>query len=124
MTNNKPLNVLASEFPELYNWVKSISRYGKVEDFVIADYKQWKKGETTVSLKFYTKNYQYRISAVRPREEYKGYLECTVLTRKPRAGEDWQRGNDLSDGRYCEETWQAIIRDIIAYELVKVIKPK
>ena len=46
-----------------------------------------------------------------------------VQTRKPRAGEDWNRGNDLADGPYSEETWREIVNDIVAYELVKVVNP-
>ena len=122
MENTKPLYKLASEFPELYNWVKSISRYSKIEDFIIADYK-----ENRITLKFFTKNYQYRVSAKRPElniDKDDGYLGCVVQTRKPRAGEDWNRGNDLPDGKYCKETWQRIVNAIVAYELVKYIKPK
>lgn len=122
MINDKPLNILASEFPELYNWVKSISRYDKIDDFIMIDYK-----ESRMRVKFFTKNHEYRISAKRPEVNVhmdKGYLGCVVQVRKPRAGENWQRGNDLPDGKYCEETWLKIMRGIIAYELVKYIKPK
>ena len=140
MTNDKPLSILASEFPELYNWVKSISRCGKIEDFIMPDYR-----DKRMSVKFFTKNYEYRVSArlSRATNEHSvetdkdgkivgesnapmdnGYLGCTVQVRKPRAGEDWQRGSDLPDGKYCEETWQRIVNAIIAYEIVKFIKPK
>ena len=51
------------------------------------------------------------------------YLGCTVTCRKPRAGEDWGRGNDLPDGKFCRETWDRIKNSIIAYELVKIAKP-
>jgi hypothetical protein len=49
-----------------------------------------------------------------------GYLGCTASTRKPRAGEDWPRGNDLADGPLSEETWHSILADIVGYELVRV----
>ena len=42
---------------------------------------------------------------------------CTVETRKPRAGEDWHRGNDLSDGPLTREVLEQIKNAIIAYEL-------
>ena len=51
-----------------------------------------------------------------------GYLGCIATTRKPRAGENWNRGNDLADGGYCKETWREIKDDILAYELVKVVR--
>ena len=107
MITNEPLTKLASEFPELYNWVKSISRYNKVEDFIIADYK-----ENRMRVKFFTKNHEYRISARLPKDTNEGYLGCVVQVRKPRAGENWQRGNDLPDGKYCEETWLKIMKAI------------
>jgi len=50
------------------------------------------------------------------------YLGCAAGTRKPRAGEDWTRGNDLSDGAFTYKTWRKIKNDIIAHELVKVAK--
>jgi len=120
----EPLEVLRDEFPELARWIKSICRYGKTEDMIIADYK-----DNRLSITFYTKEYQYHISAKLSKPNLDnsennnyGYLGCTVTTRKPRAGEDWNRGNDLPDGKYSEETWNKIINGIIAYELVKVVK--
>ena len=49
-----------------------------------------------------------------------GYLGCIATCRKARAGEDWQRGNDLADGPLTEETWRRIIADIVSYELARV----
>lgn len=126
---------ILKEFPELYDWLKQISRYKKVEDFVfISDYKK----DELIRLKIFTKNHQYRIVAHlpnskdikkeissnknQPKENYNGYLGCIGDTRKPRAGEDWNRGNDLADGSYSKETWQEIVNDILAYELVKVVR--
>ena len=131
--NNNALEVLQQEFVELAQWLKPLCRYGKIEDFVIIDHKEGK-----TNLKFYTKDHKYCISAVLPgvrdKEGFKnedgtyrednGYLGCVGQTRKPRAGEDWTRGNDLPDGPYTEETWDKIIHAIIAYELVKVVKQK
>jgi len=119
------------EFPDLLKWLGSISRFSKVEDFIyISDYK---KG--AVRLKIFTKDHQYNITAHLPKpNEFMpglknpktfsddGYLGCISDTRKPRAGEDWNRGNDLADGGYNEETWQKIKDDILAYELVKAVR--
>jgi len=134
MMNDKPFNVIKSQCPEFYEWLKEISRYSKVENFIQPDYKNG------IRVSLYTHNFRYNIS-VRPKAEYKeeregkdgkiisasnspSYLLCTVLDRKPVAGEDWQRGRDLADGRHCYETWQRIKDHIIAFELVKVAKPK
>ena len=113
---------ILKEFPNLLVWLNSISRFSKVEDFIyISDYK---KGE--IRLKIFTKDHKYYISAHLPRKDESGadngYLGCISETRKPRAGEDWNRGNDLADGGYGEKTWQKIKDDILAYELVRVVR--
>ena len=129
--NNNALILLQKEFSDLGEWLKPLCRFNKVEDFVIADYK-----EKRLRLTIYTKDHSYHISAVLPdrsnfakihgdKGEYDdGYLGCISKTRKQRAGEDWNRGNDLADGSYSRETFEAIVNDIVAYELVKVAKPK
>ena len=48
------------------------------------------------------------------------YLGCTASSRVVRPGEDWTRGNDLPDGKFSRETFDAIVRAIIAYELVEL----
>lgn len=114
---DKPFNVIKAEVPEFYEWLKEISRYSKVEDFVLPDYKNG------IRVYIYTKEHRYSVSVKPKKEKGDGYLGCMVTTRKPRAGEDWNRGNDLPDGKYCYETWQKIKNAIIAYELVKIVKP-
>ena len=71
----------------------------------------------------YTDEYHYQIIAI-DREEDDGYLGCQVSSRKPRAGEDWTRGNDLPDGPFNRETWNKILNAMINYELVKLTKYK
>jgi len=118
---DKPFNVIKAEYPEFYDWLKEISRFQKVEDFILPDYKNG------IRVYFYTHNFRYSISIIPPKTKNKkdeGYMGCTVLDRKPIAGEDWQRGRDLPDGKYCYETWQKIKNAIIAFELVKIAKPK
>lgn len=124
-------------FGELLEWLKQISRFSRVQDFLyVSDYK-----DKTLRLEIFTKDHKYHLSARLPdgsvREIVKdekghitgesnapsgGYLGCIADTRKSRAGEDWNRGNDLADGNYSEKTWQRIKDDILAYELVKVVR--
>jgi hypothetical protein len=73
-------------------------------------------GPESYSIKFYTRTYEYSICAD------DNYLGCQVSERKPRAGENWTRGNDLSDGSFNAETWREIKDDIISYELVNIAK--
>jgi len=130
--NNSALSLLRKEFSELGKWLKPLCRFDKIEDFVLSDYK-----EKTLRLKIFTKDHSYSLAAKLPEVENDGtplkegqerrvvsdgYLGCIVQTRKPRAGEDWNRGNDLADGSYSKETFEEIVHDIIAYELVKVVR--
>lgn len=128
--NNEALLILQESFSDLGEWFKPLCRYNKIEDFIIADYK-----ENRLRLTIFTKDHSYHISAVLPdRNEFAkkhgdkkgyddGYIGCISQTRKPRAGEHWNRGNDLADGDYSKETFDKIVCDILAYELVKIIKP-
>lgn len=77
-----------------------------------------------LKFRIYTTTNQYSIKAHDAEPHCRSYLGCTATCRKPRAGEDWTRGNDLADGELTEETWHSILADIIRYELVKVHKPK
>ena len=113
-----------NDFPELKDWLKKISRFGKFEDFIfISDYKE----RESIRFQIFTKEYQYFIKACAPGIAKDGgekdtYLGCIGQCRKPRAGEDWTRGRNLADGAYCEETWNEIANDILAFELVKVVR--
>lgn len=106
---------------QLNEWLKEIIRWGSIEDFV-----EWVSSEATpqeekVRCRLYTRDHCYAIVAIQ-RDNGKGYLGCVVGARKPRAGEDWTRGNDLADGDFSVETWQKIKNDILRYELVKIAK--
>lgn len=126
-----PLAALPQEFAEVISWIQEVCR-GGVEMYVLCDHKD---PDHRATFHFFTKEYHYRISC-RPNgfrhetvengkivaaSNEPSYLGCTVQSRKPRAGEDWTRGNDLPDGKCNYETWTKIKNNIIAYELVKVV---
>ena len=73
-----------------------------------------------LTVRLYTDTNQFTIRA--GADERGDYLGCTASTRKPRAGEDWTRGNDLSDGPLSLDTWHRVLADIVSYEMVKVHK--
>jgi hypothetical protein len=52
--------------------------------------------------------------------ENSNYLGAVGGSRKPRAGENHTRGNDLADGPLDEKTWERIKNDIISFELVRI----
>lgn len=72
--------------------------------------------------RIYTDTNWYSVTAVE--NDKGGYLGCIAKCRKPRAGEDWHRGNDLPDGHLTLETYRNIFLAIVRYELVKVHRTK
>ena len=119
---------------QITSWIKEICPWSQIENYVqfhgrlpgkadpgkdwkVAD-SEWARQGKKESLKMlvFTKEHKYAIVA------NDKYLGCTMSFRKPRAGEDWTRGNDLPDGRFSRETWEAIKDAIIRNELVKVMK--
>ena len=104
---------------DLQESIKKLIYPGEFEEFVDV-IKQFKlKEEQTFECVLYTNEYKYKIFAIQ-REKEPSYLSCQVSARKPRAGEDWNRGNDLTDGPLELETWNRILRDMINYEIVRL----
>ena len=75
----------------------------------------------TFEVKIYTLINQYTIIC----RHYRGrqmtdnvhfYLACSASCRLCRPGEEWHRGNDLPDGKMCEDTWHRILAGIVRYE--------
>lgn len=104
-------------------WLEDLIYPEEIEDFVEVLYDGIEGTADGYSIKkvvrFYTDHYRYRIVAIE-REDDEGYLGCTTSVRKPRAGEDWTRGNDLPDGPFTKETLEQIKNKIIAYEIVQL----
>lgn len=112
-----------NKIEELKSWFQEIARYCRVDKFleVVEDGGEGdgESYEHELKVRLYTDSHKYTIVAI-DRSKDNGYLGCVASTRKPRAGEDWTRGNDLADGPFDLETWQKIKNDIIAYELVPI----
>lgn len=103
---------------DLLDWVRrDICRFGRAELHVLV----LEQTEKTVHIRIFTDRTQYGIRA--SSESERGYLGCVAQARKPRAGEDWHRGNDLDDGPLNEETWHKILGDIVSYEMVRLHGP-
>lgn len=70
----------------------------------------------------YTDNHVYHIKARNKTKAYrKTYLGCIMNNRKTRVGEHWTRGRDLPDGQLSLDTWNDILEQIVATELVKAV---
>jgi len=105
-------------------WLEKLIFPREVDDFIEVLYDGGRgdedgKVEMKKKIMFYTDNNKYSIVAI-DRGEDAGYLGCQVSSRKPRAGEDWDRGNDLPDGLFNKKTLEQIKNAIIAYELVEL----
>jgi len=118
------IEILKEHFPELFSWMKQLNRFRKLEDFILIsayEGKLFQAMEGRINLRIFTTDHCYKISACLPnKENKKGYLGGIVTIRKPKVGEDWNRGRDLADGGYSEGTWRKIKDDIIAFELKKI----
>ena len=73
---------------------------------------------------FYTENYAISMVA-HPHEGDRcdglaGYIWCL----KQRPGESWTRGNDLPDGEFKKETFNAILMAALAHGVVAKVKPQ
>ena len=112
--------------PDMAIWLKEIVRYGNVDSQVLiyrslnnrSNITEDDKEKLRFNCVLYTDTHKYSISGYQPTEKNPdGYLGCVASTRKPRVGEDWNRGNDLPDGKYSRKTFDKIVRGIVAYEL-------
>ena len=103
--------------PEFALWLKELVIYGNVDSQVLIFFFFLEAGKNRFVCRLFTNDHCYSISGYRPIEGSGGYLGCIASTRKNRVGEDWNRGNDLPDGKYSKKTFDAIVRSIVAYEL-------
>lgn len=107
--------------PDFALWLKEIVQYGRVDSQVLIYLDTKVAGINRFVCKLFTNDNIYAISGNMPTEiKPKGYLGCIASTRKNRVGEDWNRGSDLPDGEYSKETFDAIVRRIVAYEILNL----
>lgn len=83
---------------------------------LIAERKMGKDYQCWFSVRIFTDEHCYQISVVLHKDGTT-WFGCGATTRKPRAGENWTRGNDLPDGDLDRSNWQAMKNAIIRYEL-------
>lgn len=114
MSNEMLLKQLKTWFKEFY----TINRENRVKEHFLIQKLSDNPLDNREGFKcqFYTRTYQYNVIAT------DSYLGASFLVRKPLAGEDWNRGNDLADGNFSQETWDRIKSEIIRNEIVKISK--
>lgn len=109
-----------SNTEQLIEWLEELVFRDNDFDEVI---KIVRKDKVEAIVRLYTRTNRYSITCIESsRSDWEGYLGCTVIDRKPRAGENWRRSRDLSDGEFNRETWESIKNDIISHELVRIAK--
>jgi len=110
--------------PQFIEWMDSLGRWGgNLVDGSVLSISDALGNPTRFRVRLFTKTHSYSISVRVPEDaDDDDYLGCIASTRTPRAGEDHTRGNDLADGKLCQETWNRILTDIVAYELVRLGK--
>lgn len=100
--------------PELVSWLQEILNCRYIDRKMIIKLKRNSK----LTIHFYTNDHCYTLNITKPdNSKPGGYLGCTVSTRKPRTGENWNRGNDLPDGEYSKGTFNSIVKGIVRYEM-------
>lgn len=96
--------------------LKQLARYGNVDSVMLISLPK-EKNNNWIGVNFYTNDHVYSINVHWKDTMKDSYLGCTASTRKNRVGETWNRGSDLPDGKYNDETWNEILRGIIRYEM-------
>lgn len=123
-TNRLMVDRFERKCPKFLIWLSMLNRFGgnPIDSMMLWELSE---GRPIYKARFFTDRFEYTIAA-RPGENvdkpYDSYLGAVMSSRKPRAGEDWMRGNDLGDGEYTEDVWIRIMADIISHELVRLGK--
>ena len=120
---------LAELRARLLEWLEEFKPFGSQTQQSWGDYivQTGDEGYESLLLTFYTNDHEYHVHCAWDHvhcaeNQGKGYMGGFVQTRKPRAGETWQRGNDLHDGPFSRETLRQIFLDAIRYEMVAKVK--
>lgn len=101
-------------------WLSELAgHYGSYDQKVFVTQDETDEVGRVKSVRVCTSRNTYSIT-VREKGSHDGYLGAIVTSRLARAGENWLRGNDLTDGPLCRATWDRIMFDIISYELVPI----
>lgn len=109
---------LKKEFSNLYKWIGECFLGKNMKAFLLFDSLCEHEITKSISFIFYTSQNEHHIKAHIPNKTYDGYLGCTLISRKKRPGENWDRGRNLFDGDYSEGTFNKIIKESLYSEMV------
>lgn len=102
-------NIKLPEGREFVGWLQEFSYFDQEAIEITGNF------DDVFGLIIYTSIYSYKFRITSE------YLGCQSGTRMPRAGEDWNRGSDLPDGKFAKETLIQILGAILFYESQKVV---
>ncbi|MDA3780489.1 MAG: hypothetical protein PF487_09785 [Bacteroidales bacterium] len=116
LINYEELIVIA---PKFALWLKEIIRYRNVDSNVLIFWDiNRNDGANHFSCIIFTNDNKHTFYGYEPtKDKPNGYLGAGATGRKPRPGETWNGGNDLPDGSYTKETFDSIVKAIVAYEI-------
>lgn len=79
--------------------------------------------EKEMCLQVFTDEHEYALH-IHILEDDKVIMMGTAYARKPRAGENWNRMNDFTEGEFSEETLKRFFLDIARWEIVAKAKKR
>jgi len=125
--HNGKYTIIKHTFADLEDWICEIYNISKnrFHDYVQVDYsfKEELYGEETRKYIIYTKDYAFSLYAKSDYNDFrKSYLMGFSTTQIRLPGEDWNRGNDLPDGKFAKETVRANRNSILKYMLEPLSK--
>ena len=108
-----------NEIREVHKWIVDLCRWRKPEPAIeVTEYHDDHAGLRCI-LHLHTEKKRYRIY-LRIHQNGKTYMGGSYQLRRYNIGEDWFRGNDLTDGPISHSTWERLKSDIINSELEQI----
>lgn len=112
--------MLEQAYETIREWLGAVYRPSQIDRAVHVRPDDGECGAIHVKIWTDTNEYRVRISLKPMGRLEDAYMGASASSRKPRAGEDWTRGNDLPDGGFSEALWQEIMVAIVRYEAQEV----
>jgi len=110
-----------SNYELLEEWIEEISGFIPKEEFLMKVPEDVDSDiRTGINYKFFTDSHQYTITALDGPDG--GFLGVVAVCRKSVPGETFHRGDDLFYGPFRKDTWDRIVKDIVSYELIRIVK--
>ncbi|MCK9556147.1 hypothetical protein M0R19_08520 [Candidatus Pacearchaeota archaeon] len=104
-----------SNYELLEEWFEELSTFRPKDKFLK---KLELNNKSGVKYRIYTDEHYYDITALDGPDG--GFLGAVAMCRKQLPNENFKRGDDLYYGPFRKDTWNNILKDIVAYELISI----